>query len=49
MIFSGMIGDGTEANWNKMWNIYKSETDAQERIKLLQGLASIRNEAIIRR
>jgi hypothetical protein len=30
---------GGENEWNAMWSLYLNETDAQERIKLLQGLA----------
>jgi hypothetical protein len=30
---------GSEKEWNIMWNLYLNETDAQERIKLLHGLA----------
>jgi glutamyl aminopeptidase len=30
---------GGEEEWSTMWDLYLNETDAQERIKLLQGLA----------
>jgi hypothetical protein len=30
---------GGEKEWKTMWNLYLDEPDAQEKIKLLQGLA----------
>lgn len=36
---SGMALAGGEREWNTMWNLYLNETDAQERTKLLHGLA----------
>jgi hypothetical protein len=30
---------GGEEEWNIMWNLYLNETDAQEKMKFLQGLA----------
>ncbi|PNF17921.1 hypothetical protein B7P43_G02198 [Cryptotermes secundus] len=35
----GMKLAGGEKEWNIMWNLYLKETDAQEKIKLLLGLA----------
>jgi glutamyl aminopeptidase len=36
---SGMKLASGEKEWDTMWNLYLNETDAQERLKLLQGLA----------
>jgi glutamyl aminopeptidase len=30
---------GGDEEWSAMWDLYLNETDAQEKIKLLQGLA----------
>lgn len=38
----GMSQLGNEANWNKLWNIYKTEADASEKLKLMLGLANTR-------
>nr|CAD7397386.1 unnamed protein product [Timema cristinae] len=37
----GMFSTGGEDIWDKMWQMYMNETDAQERTKLLYGLASV--------
>jgi hypothetical protein len=38
-----------EKEWNTMWNLYLNETDAQEKIKLLQGLAHSSEPWILQR
>lgn len=35
----GMQSGGTEADWDKMWDKYVTETVPQERVKILNGLA----------
>jgi len=35
----GMRLAGGEKEWNTMWKLYQEESDAQEKMKLLQGLA----------
>nr|CAD7266750.1 unnamed protein product [Timema shepardi] len=37
----GMFSTSGEDIWDKMWQMYVNETDAQERTKLLYGLASV--------
>ncbi|XP_049950895.1 glutamyl aminopeptidase-like isoform X1 [Schistocerca serialis cubense] len=45
----GMSANGSFESWEQMWQLYVAETDAQERTKLLYGLAGIQNEEAIRR
>jgi hypothetical protein len=40
---------GSEKDWNTMWNLYLNETDAQERTKLLHGLAHSSQPWILQR
>ncbi|XP_069668648.1 aminopeptidase A-like isoform X2 [Periplaneta americana] len=40
---------GGEREWDIMWNLYLNETDAQERIKLLSGLAHSSEPWILKR
>lgn len=46
---SGMRLGGSEEDWNTMWNLYLNETDAQERTKLLHGLAHSSEPWILQR
>lgn len=39
--YYGMANVGNEAKWNQMWTIYKQETDAQEKAKLMYGLSGV--------
>ncbi|XP_064809643.1 glutamyl aminopeptidase isoform X3 [Oncorhynchus masou masou] len=43
----GMKNSGTEAKWNLMFERYKTETLAQEKDKLLYGLASVENITLL--
>ncbi|CDQ59745.1 unnamed protein product [Oncorhynchus mykiss] len=43
----GMRNSGTEAKWNLMFERYKTETLAQEKDKLLYGLASVENITLL--
>ncbi|GFG31124.1 hypothetical protein Cfor_00773 [Coptotermes formosanus] len=45
----GMRLAGSEREWNVMWNLYLDEPDAQERMKLLQGLAQSSEPWILQR
>lgn len=43
----GMKNSGTEAKWNIMFQRYKDTSLAQEKDKLLYGLASVENVALL--
>uniref|UniRef100_A0A6Q2YLK6 Aminopeptidase n=1 Tax=Esox lucius TaxID=8010 RepID=A0A6Q2YLK6_ESOLU len=43
----GMKNSGTEKKWNIMFERYKTETLAQEKDKLLYGLASVENTTLL--
>ncbi|XP_045065055.1 glutamyl aminopeptidase-like isoform X2 [Coregonus clupeaformis] len=43
----GMRNSGTETKWNLMFERYKTETLAQEKDKLLYGLASVENITLL--
>lgn len=45
----GMKMDSTEKNWNIMYKRYKNTSLAQERDKLLYGLASAENVTLLNR
>ncbi|XP_067099379.1 glutamyl aminopeptidase [Osmerus mordax] len=45
----GMKNSGTEKEWNKMFDIYQKATLAQEKDKLLYGLASVENVTLLYR
>lgn len=45
----GMRVNGNEDNWNKVWDLYLSETDAQEKAKLLASLSSTTEPWILKR
>lgn len=45
----GMRVNGNESNWNKVWNLYVAESDAQEKAKLLYSLASTTDPWILKR
>ena len=44
----GMLSKGDEATWNTMLQRYMDETNAQEKTKLLKGLAWINQPWMIR-
>lgn len=39
--YFGMRTAGNEENWKIMWDLFVNETDASEKIKLMNGLAAI--------
>lgn len=45
----GMQEDGSEADWNFMWNKYTTETVPQEQVKLLYGLANTKHIWLLNR
>lgn len=45
----GMKKSGSEEKWNTMFERYKSTSLAQEKDKLLYGLASVENVALLSR
>lgn len=45
----GMKNSGTEAKWNVMFQRYKDSTLAQEKDKLLYGLASVENVKLLQK
>lgn len=40
---------GDEKSWNVMWNVFAKEVDAQEKIKLMKGLAGIQEPWILQK
>ncbi|KAH8409850.1 hypothetical protein KR222_009892 [Zaprionus bogoriensis] len=47
--YFGLQQVNTEAAWNKMYELYLAEADAQEKLKLMNGLAAIRVPWILQR
>ncbi|XP_055901791.1 uncharacterized protein LOC129938333 [Eupeodes corollae] len=45
----GMSVAGNEETWQQMWDIFKAETDASEKAKLMQGLSGIKEPWILQR
>lgn len=45
----GMMSVGSLESWNKMWSVFKNETDLQEKNRLMRGLAGIRESWIIQK
>lgn len=43
----GMKNSGDEASWTKMFDLYQKATLAQEKEKLLYGLASVENVSLL--
>lgn len=39
--YYGMASAGNAENWEKMWEIYKNESDASEKAKQVYGLSGI--------
>lgn len=40
---------GTSDQWYKLWDKFVAETDANEKLKLLNGLASIKDTVLLTR
>lgn len=47
--YHGMSGVGNEQKWEVMWNLFINENDAQEKVKLMNGLAGIREPWILQK
>lgn len=47
--YFGMMTSGSETSWNVMWNAFKEEIDTQEKIKLMKGLAGIKDPWILQK
>ncbi|XP_066993050.2 glutamyl aminopeptidase isoform X2 [Anabrus simplex] len=45
----GMKMNGNEETWDTMWSLYLNEGDAQEKTKLLSGLASVQEPWLLQR
>ncbi|XP_076253121.1 glutamyl aminopeptidase-like isoform X3 [Rhynchophorus ferrugineus] len=44
----GMV-NADEETWNKLLEVYKAETDASEKVKLVNGLANVKNVSLLER
>ncbi|XP_050744759.1 glutamyl aminopeptidase isoform X1 [Drosophila biarmipes] len=47
--YYGLQQVNTEDAWDKMWKLYLEETDAQEKVKLMNGLAAVQVPWILQR
>lgn len=47
--YYGMQNVGTEESWNKVWDLFVAEQDAQEKVKLMQALAAINEPWMLQR
>lgn len=47
--YYGMSVAGNEETWQQMWEIFKAETDASEKAKLMQGLSAVKEPWILQR
>lgn len=47
--YYGMMTSGNEESWNVMWNAFKIEMDSQEKVKLMKGLAGIKEPWILQK
>ncbi|XP_063244276.1 glutamyl aminopeptidase-like isoform X1 [Bacillus rossius redtenbacheri] len=45
----GMYATSSEVTWDKLWDVFLRETDAQERLKLMSGLASVPEPWLLQR
>jgi len=45
----GMLTDGSETDWNFLWNRYRTETVPQERVNLMYALAHTKNVWLLNR
>lgn len=43
----GMQVKGNEENWPIVWDLFIKETDAQEKVKLMASLASVRDPSLL--
>ncbi|XP_005182090.2 glutamyl aminopeptidase [Musca domestica] len=47
--YYGMASVGNEQSWNQVWDIFIGETDAQEKAKLMEALAAIKQPWLLQR
>uniref|UniRef100_T1PDR7 glutamyl aminopeptidase n=1 Tax=Musca domestica TaxID=7370 RepID=T1PDR7_MUSDO len=47
--YYGMQSVGNEQSWNQVWDLFVAEQDAQEKIKLMEALAAIKEPWILQR
>ncbi|XP_011291903.2 glutamyl aminopeptidase isoform X2 [Musca domestica] len=47
--YYGMQSIGNEQSWNQVWDLFVAEQDAQEKIKLMEALAAIKEPWILQR
>ncbi|XP_073818639.1 glutamyl aminopeptidase-like isoform X2 [Musca autumnalis] len=47
--YYGMQSVGNEQSWNQVWELFVAEQDAQEKIKLMEALAAIKEPWILQR
>uniref|UniRef100_A0A1I8PGY6 glutamyl aminopeptidase n=1 Tax=Stomoxys calcitrans TaxID=35570 RepID=A0A1I8PGY6_STOCA len=47
--YYGMQSVGNEESWNQVWELFLAETDAQEKLKLMEALAAIKEPWILQR
>lgn len=48
--YYGMQGNGSdEVVWNKLWGVFINETDASEKLKLMDALSAAKEPWILRR
>uniref|UniRef100_A0A1I8P3V9 Aminopeptidase n=1 Tax=Stomoxys calcitrans TaxID=35570 RepID=A0A1I8P3V9_STOCA len=47
--YYGMQSVGNEQCWNQVWELFIAETDAQEKVKLMEALAAINEPQILQR
>lgn len=45
----GMEVAGNETTWKQVWGLFSSELDAQEKAKLMAGLARVQDPSILSR
>ncbi|KAJ8961758.1 hypothetical protein NQ318_021359 [Aromia moschata] len=47
LIYKYGMKNASEETWQKMLDVYKSESDASEKLKLVNGLANVQNETLL--
>ncbi|XP_062127173.1 glutamyl aminopeptidase [Drosophila sulfurigaster albostrigata] len=47
--YYGMQQSSSESNWEKLWEIFKAESDASEKLKLMYGLSGVQDPQLLYR
>ncbi len=47
--YYGMQSVGNEEKWELVWEVYKNESDASEKAKLIYGLSGIKDHNVLSR